>query len=361
MNDILARLSREIDILVPSDFCLFMQYDDKNKCLTIVHQSGPVGFVTEGKSLAERMSSILKSSPDDQSKEVAGRSFPLEEGTLINQMMGQWVRKQATPYHFFDLHGRTVLGLFDTTAALTRQLRSLSCWPLSTAEKFIGAFFLGSLQPDAFSEFHRGFLDTLSNQIALVMDNAILHRQISNLARSDGLTGLLNHRTFMEKLAEEYRRIDRLQRPFSILLMDIDKFKNVNDTYGHPVGDVAIKAVAKVLKDTVRGTDFVCRYGGEEFAVGMVDTDSAGASLMAERVRIIMEKTIVTKIAAADLKITLSIGVSSFPSDTTTLPDLVTLADNALYQAKRSGRNKVCVVKDIPENVPVDANSGEKR
>ena len=128
------------------------------------------------------------------------------------------------------------------------------------------------------------------------MDNAILHQQIRNLARTDGLTGLLNHRTFMEKLNEEYRRIDREGRPFSVLLMDIDKFKNVNDTYGHPVGDVAIKAVAKVLKETVRTTDFVARYGGEEFAVGMVDSGREGARQMAERVRSIMEKTVVTRI-----------------------------------------------------------------
>src|SRR5574337_387895 len=96
-------------------------------------------------------------------------------------------------------------------------------------------------------------------------------------------------------------------------------------------------------------TDFVARYGGEEFAVGMVDTNSRGAAQMAERVRKIMEKTVVTRIGAKDLVITLSIGVSSFPEDTRKPADLVSLADDALYQAKRSGRNRVCLHKDISE------------
>ena len=190
------------------------------------------------------------------------------------------------------------------------------------------------------------------NQVAMVVDNSIMHQNIKDMARTDGLTGLLNHRTFMEKLSEEYKRIDREGRPFSILLMDIDKFKNVNDTYGHPIGDVAIKAVAKVLKETIRTTDFVARYGGEEFAVGMVDTSSKGAEQMAERVRSIMEKTVVTRIGSKDLMITLSIGVSSFPDDTRQALDLVNLADNALYQAKRTGRNRVCLRKDMDDGKP---------
>jgi two-component system cell cycle response regulator len=199
-------------------------------------------------------------------------------------------------------------------------------------------------------------LDTLLNQISMVAYNSLLYQKIEDLARTDGLTGLLNHRTFMEKLADEYRRIDRDPRPFSILLMDIDKFKNVNDAYGHPVGDVALKAVAKVLNETGRGSDFVARYGGEEFAIGMVDTNIKGAVQMAERVRKLMEKTVAARVGGQDLMVTLSIGVSSFPEDTKKTADLVTMADTALYQAKRSGRNRVCVYRDIrdAEAAPVE-------
>jgi diguanylate cyclase (GGDEF)-like protein len=134
--------------------------------------------------------------------------------------------------------------------------------------------------------------------------------------------------------------------------MDIDLFKGVNDKYGHPVGDVAIKAVAKVLKDTARGSDFVARYGGEEFAVGMVDTDSGGAGQMGERIRKILENTPVTRVFDGELRVTVSIGVSSFPEDTKNMSDLVTHADNALYQAKRSGRNRVCLHRDVKDAEP---------
>jgi diguanylate cyclase (GGDEF)-like protein len=176
--------------------------------------------------------------------------------------------------------------------------------------------------------------------------NSLLYQQIEGMARTDGLTGLLNHRTFTEKLADKHRELDRMPRPFSILLMDIDKFKAVNDKYGHPVGDQAIKAVARVLQDTIRSTDFVARYGGEEFAVGMIETDSTGAVLIAERVRRIMEQTSVTRVFDGELKVTLSIGVASFPEDTDTAAHLVTMADEALYHAKRSGRNRVCTHRE---------------
>jgi diguanylate cyclase (GGDEF)-like protein len=265
-------------------------------------------------------------------------------------MQKQWLERTAATVHY-DPHlgdrGKDI-SLFPLKD-MQKPIQSLYGRPLITQGRFVGAVVLGSIRTNAFSEYHRNFMDTLLNQVSMVVDNSMMHQNIRDLARTDGLTGLLNHRTFMEKLSEEYKRIDREPRPFSILLMDIDKFKNVNDTYGHPVGDLAIKAVAKVLKDTVRNTDFVARYGGEEFTVGMVDTSSKGAEQMAERVRKIMEKTVATRIGGRDLMITLSIGVSSFPDDTRNTADLVTMADNALYQAKRSGRNRVCLSKDIRE------------
>ncbi len=177
-------------------------------------------------------------------------------------------------------------------------------------------------------------------------NNSLLHKKIDDLPRTDGLTGLLNHRTFMEMLNAKYRELERTPRPFSILLMDIDKFKLVNDKYGHPIGDIAIKAVGRILQDTIRGTDFVARYGGEEFAVGMVETDRKGAELMAERVRSLMEKTMVARVSDGELKCTLSIGVVSFPEDTDDRARLVTMADEALYHAKRNGRNRVSLYRD---------------
>jgi diguanylate cyclase (GGDEF)-like protein len=274
-------------------------------------------------------------------------------------MQKHWLESGNDSYYAPDYgdRGRNI-GLFPFKE-LEKPIKSLYGRLLIAKDDCIGVFFFASLKTDAFTEYHRGpLLDTLMNQISLVAYNSLLYRRIEDLARTDGLTGLLNHRTFMEKLAEEYRRIDRDGRPFSLLIMDIDKFKDVNDTYGHPVGDIALKAVAKVLQDTGRGSDFVARYGGEEFAIGMVDTNRKGAEQTAERVRKLVEKTVAARVGGRDLILTLSIGVSSFPEDTKNTTDLVTMADNALYQAKRSGRNRVCLHRDVKNAQPAPTGPG---
>jgi diguanylate cyclase (GGDEF)-like protein len=286
-------------------------------------------------------------------------AFPFEDSVIISSMQKHWQDSGLFSYYTQNLgdRGRDI-GLFPFKE-LQKPIKSLYGRLLVAKDACIGAFFLASLRADAFSEYHRNnLLDTLLNQISMVAYNALLYRKIQDLARTDGLTGLLNHRTFMEKLSEEYRRIDRDPRPFSILLMDIDKFKNVNDTHGHPVGDTALKAVAKVLTDTARGSDFVARYGGEEFAIGMVDTNIKGAAQMAERVRKLMERTVAARVGSQDLTVTLSIGVSSFPEDTKNLSDLVNMADDALYQAKRSGRNRVCLHRDVRDAEPAPVRPG---
>ena len=286
-------------------------------------------------------------------------TFPFEDSAIVTYMQKHWQDGGITSYYTQDFgdRGRDI-GLFPFKE-FQKPIKSLYGRLLVAKDACIGAFFLASLKTDAFTEYHRNYLlDTLLNQISMVAYNSLLYRKIEDLARTDGLTGLLNHRTFMEKLAEEYRRIDRDPRPFSILLMDIDKFKNVNDTYGHPVGDIALKAVAKVLKETGRGSDFVARYGGEEFAIGMVDTNVKGAEQMAERLRKLMEKTVAARVGGQDLLLTLSIGVSSFPEDTKNMADLVTMADNALYQAKRSGRNRVCLHRDVKDAEPAPVKPG---
>ena len=285
--------------------------------------------------------------------------FPFEDSAVVTHMQKHWQDGGITSYYSEDLgdRGRDI-GIFPFKE-FQKPIKSLFGRLLVAKDTCIGAFFLASLKTDAFTEYHRNYLlDTLLNQISMVAYNSLLYRKIEDLARTDGLTGLLNRRTFMEKLAEEYRRIDRDPRPFSILLMDIDKFKNVNDTYGHPVGDIALKAVAKVLQETGRGSDFAARYGGEEFAIGMVDTNIKGAEKMAERVRRLMEKTVAARVGGQDLLLTLSIGVSNFPEDTKNTADLVNMADNAMYQAKRSGRNRVCLHRDVKDAEPAPVQPG---
>ncbi len=337
IREVLEKLSGDLRSVVPYDFCAFLHYDERSD---------------------EAMITALRG----YDQKLIGARFPVKESVILLHMLKQWQERTYAIVHYDpDLGNRGKdISLFPVKE-MQKPIQSLYGRPLIAHDRFIGAVFLGSVRTNALSEYHRNFLDTLMNQVAAVVDNSMMHQNMKDMARSDGLTGLLNHRTFMEKLAEEYKRIDREPRPFSILLMDIDNFKNVNDTFGHPVGDVAIKAVARVLKDTVRATDFVARYGGEEFSVGMVDTKSRGAEQMAERVRSIMEKTVVTRIGSRDLRITLSIGVSSFPEHTAKLNELVNLADDALYYAKRSGRNRVCAHGDREESDSALAPSRLKR
>lgn len=287
-----------------------------------------------------------------------GRTFPLKESAVAAYMCKQWEDQGTVSFYTADYGERgKEIGLFPFRE-LQRHIRSLYGRLLVAKDELIGVFFLASLRPDAFSQYHRDYLlDTLMNQVAMVANNSLLHQRIDNLARTDGLTGLLNHRTFMEMLGAKYRELERIPRPFSILLMDIDKFKGVNDKYGHPVGDIAIKSVARILHDTIRGTDFVARYGGEEFAVGMVETDRKGAEQMAERVRSIMERTVITKVFDGELTCTLSIGVATFPEDTEDWTNLVTMADDALYHAKRTGRNRVSLHRDAVKEPAQPAKS----
>jgi len=323
ITEVLEKLTTEVRSVVPYDFCAYLLYDE---------QTGE-GIISALRGYDSRF---------------LGYRFPLRQSAILTHMQAQWnERGVVNIYHVPDLGDRgKEIGLFPLKE-LQLPLKSLFGRPLVAHGKFVGAAFLASIRTNTFTEYHRNFLDTLLNQVSMVVDNSMLHQHILDMARTDGLTGLLNHRTFMEKLSEEYRRLDREPRPFSIILMDIDKFKNVNDKYGHPVGDVAIKSVATVLKETARGSDFVARYGGEEFAVGMVGTDSRGAAQVGERIRKILEKTVVTSVVDGDLRITVSIGVGSFPEDTRNCADLVTIADNALYQAKKSGRNRVCLFRDV--------------
>lgn len=278
---------------------------------------------------------------------LVGVKFPLADSAVVSFMHRHW-EETGVPFFYTDDYGergRDIM-LFPFKE-FQKPMRTLYGSLLVAKGTFVGAFFLASRQPHAFTKYERDSLfDTLMNQVAMVAYNALLYQKIEDQAMTDGLTGLLNHRTFMGKLTEKYRELERTPRPFSILLMDIDKFKLVNDKYGHPVGDEAIKAVARVLRDTIRGTDFVARHGGEEFAVGMIETDRKGAELMAERVRSIMEKTMIKRVHDGELRCTLSIGVVSFPEDTKNLADLVAMADEALYHAKRSGRNRVCLYRD---------------
>ena len=171
---------------------------------------------------------------------------------------------------------------------------------------------------------------------------------LRRLATRDQLTGLLNRRVFDEILEEEIDRSQRFDRPFSLILIDIDHFKNVNDTHGHLAGDAVLREVARRIEKKARSVDRVMRYGGEEFAILMLEGDSEVARRLADGVRVAIETDAVSAGGDLVLPLTISAGVADFPHDANSADELIAAADKGLYAAKEGGRNRVVTCRDIP-------------
>ena len=161
------------------------------------------------------------------------------------------------------------------------------------------------------------------------------NEELELLSTTDSLTGLDNHRSLMQRLEHEEARCKRERRSFSVLVGDVDHFKQYNDAFGHPAGDEVLKAISDIMRESARPVDCVARYGGEEFVVLMPDTTASDAFELAEHIR--------ARVAAKKFmgrKMTLSIGVATFPEDADGAEALISIADEALYQAKREGRDR---------------------
>ncbi len=228
----------------------------------------------------------------------------------------------------------------------TENTRSVIVIPMLYENNLIGLLAMLSERTEFIDTFQIELLKVLCNQASTSITNAKLHAEIEKLATTDGLTGLLNHRLFQEKLSEELRRLNRFSDPTTLLLIDLDYFKKINDTYGHPVGDLVLKGVAKIIKETIRDIDIPARYGGEEFAAILPGTEGAGAKMIAERLRKAVMNSSFTA-AGSSFKITISIGIATSPFDAKSKEELIKKADIALYHAKNSGRNQIILWSSI--------------
>jgi diguanylate cyclase (GGDEF)-like protein len=185
-------------------------------------------------------------------------------------------------------------------------------------------------------------LIALQNHVQSALANAHKYDAIRRQVVTDHLTRLYNRRYFMNRAAEEIERSLRHQAPLSVLMIDIDHFKNFNDTYGHSTGDRVLQTVARAMQDALRTSDICARHGGEEFAVLLPSTPGENAYYVAERMRRTLSGTRYTGLGLpAEVNITISVGVATCPRDATVLDDLMDLSDKALYQAKAEGRDQV--------------------
>lgn len=200
-----------------------------------------------------------------------------------------------------------------------------------------GVLAVSSAKRGAFGPDQRRLLEAIASQVAVALQNAHLYE----LAMVDGLTSLFVRRYFDARLEEETRRGERFGTEFSVIMMDIDDFKRLNDTHGHPVGDRVLREVAAVVRDEMRGVDTAARYGGEEFAMILPRTEMVAAYNQAERIRTRIAELAID-VDGKSLGLTASFGIASYPaSDASSAADLVRSADRALYRAKRTGKNRV--------------------
>jgi diguanylate cyclase (GGDEF)-like protein len=227
-----------------------------------------------------------------------------------------------------------------------KDYESLLVVPLIVKDQVIGTFTVAAQRPAAFPTDRREMLGVIANQVATSMQNARMYEVVEEQATTDGLTGLVNHRTFQERFSAMLGRAERRSFAVSLLLTDIDHFKKVNDTYGHPTGDEVLRRVAAILKASARKIDIVARYGGEEFAIVLEGTDRAGARQLAERIRQeVSQQTFASP--KGSFQATLSIGVAGYPDDAREKAEIIARADQSLYAAKHGGRNRTVCWGDI--------------
>ncbi len=214
--------------------------------------------------------------------------------------------------------------------------------PLVTGSRTVGIMVLPSLVTYLAKE-RLQLVEMLGNHVAAYLQNALLHRKIGEMAALDWLTRILNRRFGMRRLREEFSRSLRHGSALSVILLDIDHFKRVNDKYGHAAGDAVLKEVAALLKGNIRTGEAVCRYGGEEFMIVAPGNDLHDANVLSERLRKLVENTTISW-AGQDLRVTISLGVATWPIiPASVVNEIVSAADEALYFAKESGRNRVAI------------------
>jgi diguanylate cyclase (GGDEF)-like protein/putative nucleotidyltransferase with HDIG domain len=215
--------------------------------------------------------------------------------------------------------------------------RSLVALPIIYADQMLGVLNVESRKPRAFAEEDVLLLRTLADQLAGALHNAFVFQKAKEQAITDGLTGVKTHRFFMEALNAEWRRATRVGRHFSLALLDLDKFKLVNDYYGHLEGDTVLQRTGRILEQNVRRSDVVARYGGDEFVVLMPETNAEQAYTIVEKLRVWLANDPLLR----ERKLTASLGLAAFPSHASTPQELIQIADASMYLAKHQGGNAV--------------------
>jgi diguanylate cyclase (GGDEF)-like protein len=269
---------------------------------------------------------------------VDGRtSFSLRPLSLSRNQIIPRIAEAREPIRINDVRSR------EDYQPLNDKVRSVAIIPMTFHGQSSGLLIAESEEKGFFKQRDEQLLSVVARSAGLALENAQLLKRTEELSVIDELTDSYNYRYFVQKFQEEKKRAVRYHLPLSIIMIDIDWFKKLNDGYGHEAGNIVLKELARVTKECIRDVDVFARYGGEEFVVILPQTPLHEAQLIGERIRSQVEVTVIDTGPKGKVKITVSIGVSSYPENGRSEEELVTVADQALYKAKDSGKNLVCV------------------
>ena len=227
--------------------------------------------------------------------------------------------------------------------------RAVLCLPISYGENLLGVLNVESRSENAFAPQDVLILNTLADLLATALHNSFVFQKLQQQSITDGLTGIKTRRFFWEALSSEWKRASRSGRPFSVVLIDLDKFKEVNDSLGHLEGDLVLARVGRLLEQKCRQSNVVARYGGDEFIILMPETGIEQAQVLAERLRL----WLATDPMLEEHHITGSFGVASFPVHGFAIEDMIRVADAGMYVSKHAGGNQVSTSEPFREGSAV--------
>jgi diguanylate cyclase (GGDEF)-like protein len=305
---------------------------------------GPLEAESEGDLQAQEPCFVLMLLDEDDGTFHLGTFSGLElkmaerfEKAMSDPDLAKWLGAESKPLFIAQVASRPEL---KAVATALPQALALSTVPLLIQSQVIGLVVIFDFGAGHLEVQNTSNLLILASQIAIGMEKAMLYDKVQRLSITDGLTGLFVHRHFQARMEDDIRRAERYKEPLGLLMLDIDFFKNYNDSYGHLAGDAVLKRVAALLKANIGNADFVARYGGEEFAVILPKQDRAAALIKAEKIRKAIEADSFD-FEGVSAKVTVSIGLAAFPESAMTKKGLIDKADQALYRAKHGGRNRV--------------------
>jgi diguanylate cyclase (GGDEF)-like protein len=339
-NSILQNKIKELELILQVS-SLLSQTLDKDEIIDSLKEFFRVNF------LCDEFCLLLKTESEEKLEIISSFGFHPSASVWIHLAIPDGVLYQAF-HEQKSVHITNLLQDYKYELRNHRDINhaSLVVLPLLPVEnRIIGLISLLRRQKKGFSASELTHLDNIVRYVAAIIDKTILFHNTKELAYTDSLTGIFNRRYFDQRYTREVLRARRYHRSLAILMIDIDHFKKYNDTFGHLLGDEILKKVATVFSINLRRADILCRYGGEEFVVILPESDLNHGHMVAEKLRkSLMEIEFDGEEHMPQRQLTISIGVSAYPETGNSEKDILAKADQALYEAKKSGRNRVVAV-----------------